>query len=184
LKNSDFFHKIIPSLKYKTYQDAICIFRIHPRTKQDVGYRLSRSGLAIAYGQQVEFQGPIVQNVAYATGSSTVNITYTSVSSIELRDPNGFEVYIFLLYSIQIVVYLFQVCCDKSICSDYVPWSLSTISGKSGLTITIEVNSTCVGKQLYGLRYLWRITPCPFKQAAIYSGTDPNLPSPPYIKLF
>jgi sialate O-acetylesterase len=52
------------------------------------------------------------------------------------------------------------------------------------LTITITVNSFCVGKQLYGIRYLWRETPCPFKQAALYSSTDPNLPSPPYLKLF
>jgi hypothetical protein len=40
----------------------------------------------------VEFQGPIVQNVAYSTGSETMNITYTAVSSIDLRNPNGFEV--------------------------------------------------------------------------------------------
>jgi hypothetical protein len=67
-------------------------FSIHPRSKQDVGYRLSRSGLAIAYGQQVEYQGPIVDNVAYSTGSQTVNITYKAVSSIELRNLIGFEV--------------------------------------------------------------------------------------------
>lgn len=67
-------------------------FSIHPRYKHDVGYRLSRSGLAIAYGQQVEFQGPIVQNVTYMTGSQNVNITYTAVSGIELRNPAGFEV--------------------------------------------------------------------------------------------
>ncbi len=67
-------------------------FSIHPRTKHDVGYRLSRSGLAVAYGQQVEFQGPIVQSVAYAPGSRTVNVTYTAVSSIELRNPAGFDV--------------------------------------------------------------------------------------------
>jgi hypothetical protein len=67
-------------------------FSVHPRYKHDVGYRLSRSGLAVAYGQQVEFQGPIVQNVAYSTGGPTVNITYTAVSSIDLRNPNGFEV--------------------------------------------------------------------------------------------
>lgn len=66
--------------------------RIHPRYKHDVGYRLSRSGLAIAYDHKIEFQGPIVQNVSYSTGSSTVNITYTAVSSIELRNPIGFEV--------------------------------------------------------------------------------------------
>jgi sialate O-acetylesterase len=63
-------------------------------------------------------------------------------------------------------------------------WVPSTISTKSGLTITIAVNHTCVEKQLYGLRYLWRETPCLFKQAALYSSIDPNLPSPPYIKLF
>ncbi len=74
---------------------AIYRFSIHPRYKHDVGYRLSRSGLAVAYGQQVEFQGPIVQNVAYTTGGSTVEITYTAVSSIDLRNPDGFEVYTF-----------------------------------------------------------------------------------------
>jgi sialate O-acetylesterase len=115
----------------------------------------------------VEFQGPIVQNVTYSTGSSNVNITYTSVSSIELRNPNGFE-----------------VCCQGSQCSNDTLWVPSTVSSKDGLTITITVNSSCVGKQLYGLRYLWRETPCPFKQGAIYSGTDSNLPSPPYQKLF
>ncbi len=90
----------------KSYHCLKCIFSIHPRTKHDVGYRLSRSGLAIAYGQQVEFQGPIVQNVAYTAGGETINITYTAVSSIELRNPNnpnGFEVYTFLFVSIEII---------------------------------------------------------------------------------
>ncbi|CAF4384016.1 unnamed protein product [Rotaria socialis] len=140
---------------------------IHPRTKLDVGYRLSRSGLAVAYGQQIEFQGPIVQNVAYSSGSQTINITYTAVSNIELRNPNGFE-----------------VCCQGSHCSNDTLWVPSTVLSKIGLTITLTLDSSCVGKQLYGLRYLWRETPCPFKQAAIYSNTDANLPSPPYIKLF
>ena len=49
-------------------------------------------------------------------------------------------------------------------------------------TIILTVSSSCVGQQLYGLRYLWRDTPCPFKQAAIYSSTDSNLPSLPYLK--
>ncbi|CAF1191158.1 unnamed protein product [Adineta ricciae] len=140
---------------------------IHPRTKHDVGYRLSRAGLAVAYGQSVEFQGPIVQSVAYTSGGQTVNIAYTAVSSIELRNPAGFE-----------------VCCQGSQCSNDALWVQSSVSGKSGLTITLTVPSSCVGKQLYGLRYLWRETPCLFKQAAIYSGTDANLPSPPYIKFF
>ena len=63
-------------------------------------------------------------------------------------------------------------------------WVPATVSSKSDLVVEVAINSACIGKQLYGLRYLWRETPCPFKQAAIYSGTDPNLPSPPYLKLF
>jgi hypothetical protein len=66
--------------------------RIHPRTKLDVGYRLSRSGLAVAYNQSIEFQGPIVSSLVYSTGARTVNITYRAVQNIELRNPNGFEV--------------------------------------------------------------------------------------------
>jgi hypothetical protein len=46
----------------------------------------------VAYGQQIEFQGPIVENVAYSTGGQTVNVTYRAVSSIELRNPSGFDV--------------------------------------------------------------------------------------------
>jgi hypothetical protein len=55
---------------------------------------------------------------------------------------------------------------------------------KNALKITLTISSSCVGQQLYGIRYPWRETPFPFQQAAIYSGTDPNLPSPPYRKIF
>ena len=63
-------------------------------------------------------------------------------------------------------------------------WILTSILGKSDLTITLAVDGSCGEQKLFGVRYLWRETPCPFKEAAIYSGTDPNLPSPPYLKLF
>jgi sialate O-acetylesterase len=146
---------------------SIPSFSVHPRYKHDVGYRLSRSGLKVAYGQDLEFQGPIVKNVAYSAGGQTVEITYTAVSNIELRSPHGFE-----------------VCCQGNQCLNDTLWVPSPVSSKSDLTITIAVNSSCVGQNLYGLRYLWRETPCPFKQAAIYSATDSNLPAPPYRKLF
>jgi hypothetical protein len=71
---------------------TIDCFSVHPRTKHDVGYRLSRSGLAVAYGQKLEFQGPIVSNVSYINGSNTVTFTYIAVTSIELRNSEGFEV--------------------------------------------------------------------------------------------
>ena len=108
-----------------------------------------------------------MESVAYTKGSETINITYTSVADIDLRSRNGFE-----------------VCCEGSQCLNESIWIPSTISNKNGLTITVAVNSTCVGKELYGFRYLWRETPCPFKQAALYSSTDANLPAFPYIKVF
>ena len=69
--------------------------RVHPRDKLDVGYRLSRSGLAVAYGYtNITYQGPIVANISVASDSSKVNVTYSNTvsSRIELRNPNGFEV--------------------------------------------------------------------------------------------
>ena len=67
-------------------------FSIHPRTKLDVGYRLSRAGLAVFYKQNVEFLGPIVSTVTISTGSTNIDITYRNVTSIELRNSAGFEV--------------------------------------------------------------------------------------------
>jgi len=143
------------------------VLSIHPRYKHDVGYRLSRAGLAIAYDQKVEFLGPIVQNVSYVTGGETIELTYGAVSDIELRNSNFFE-----------------ICWQGSACSNDSSWVETPVAGKVGLKVTLTVHSQCVKKPIYGLRYLWRETPCPFKKAAIYSATDPNLPSPPYLKLF
>ena len=71
-------------------------YSLHPRTKLDVGYRLSRSGLAVAYGfQNTTYLGPIIGNINVAADSRKINVTYTNEASpdIELRNPNGFEVY-------------------------------------------------------------------------------------------
>jgi sialate O-acetylesterase len=75
--------------------------RVHPRDKLDVGYRLSRSGLAVAYGyKNITYQGPMIADISIAGDSSTVNVTYSNVASpsIELRNSNGFEV-CFMFYS-------------------------------------------------------------------------------------
>jgi sialate O-acetylesterase len=69
--------------------------RIHPRDKLDVGYRLSQSGLAVAYGfKNVTYQGPIIARISVSSDSSRVNVTYSNEvsKSIELRNPAGFEV--------------------------------------------------------------------------------------------
>ena len=52
------------------------------------------------------------------------------------------------------------------------------------LTISLAVPSSCHSKMINALRYLWRETPCRFKEAAIYSGEDSDLPAPPYLHYF
>ncbi|CAF4139299.1 unnamed protein product [Rotaria socialis] len=147
---------------------------IHPRNKLDVGYRLSRSGLAVAYGyKNITYQGPTVASISVASDSRKINITYAGQmsSSVELRNPNGFEI----------------CCTSKPVClSSESVWATATASQIQGssLAISLAVPSSCILKPIIGLRYLWRETPCLFKQAAVYSSTDSDLPAPPYIHFF
>ena len=86
-------------------------------------------------------------------------------------------------------MYMFiKVCCAGSqVCStndgSWVATPASRIEGSS-LTISLSVPSSCASKPINGLRYLWRETPCPFKEAAVYNSVDSDLPAPPYIHYF
>ena len=148
--------------------------RIHPRDKLDVGYRLSRSGLAVAYGyKNITYQGPVIIHVSISSDSTKVNVTYSSIvsPSIELRNSSGFE-----------------VCCQGGeVCHSndtaWVPTVATRIDGVP-LTIALSGHDSCTSKALNGIRYLWRETPCLFKQAAVYNGEDSDLPAPPYIQYF
>jgi sialate O-acetylesterase len=84
--------------------------------------------------------------------------------------------------------FLIKVCCAGiQVCnttdSAWVPVPASRIEGAS-LTISLTVPSECVSKPINGLRYLWKETPCLFKQATVYNSEDSNLPAPPYIHYF
>jgi len=89
--------------------------------------------------------------------------------SIEVRNPNGFE-----------------LCCEpKSVClTNETLWEAAEAASVPGesLVVALTVPSSCIGKVINAVRYLWRETPCDFKQAAVYSTLDSNLPAPPYIK--
>ena len=78
----------------------------------------------------------------------------------------------------------FQVCCQERQCLNDTAWIETTVADKNNLTNRITVPGFCVGHQLYDLCYLWRETSCPFKEAAVHSGTNSNLPAPPYLKIF
>ncbi len=78
-------------------------------------------------------------------------------------------------------------CVGKENCTmDGTTWvatPASEIEGSS-LTISLTVPSECASKPINGLRYLWRTTPCLYKQAAVYNSEDSDLPAPPYIHFF
>jgi sialate O-acetylesterase len=84
--------------------------RDHPRDKLDVGYRLSRSGLAVAYGyKNITYQGPIIADISVASNSGQINVTYSSVvsTSIELRNPAGFEVCFIFVHFVNFIKNIF-----------------------------------------------------------------------------
>ena len=89
-------------IKYLLY-----FYSIHPRTKHDVAYRLSRSGLAVAYNRSIEFQGPIVSNISVSSDRERIYVTYTAVSDITFRNLNGFEV--FILISLVFINIIFRI---------------------------------------------------------------------------
>lgn len=81
-----------------------------------------------------------------------------------------------------------KVCCqDKETCRSNETLWVATSSSRipdTPLTISLDIPNSCVSKPINGLRYLWRETPCLFKEAPIYSAEDSNLPAPPYIHFF
>jgi sialate O-acetylesterase len=89
---------------------------------------------------------------------------------------------------ITIGIFSIKVCCSGTqVCnatdSAWLPAPASRIEGTL-LSISLAVPSQCVSKPITGLRYLWKETPCLFKQAGVYNSEDPNLPAPPYIHHF
>ncbi|CAF1040344.1 unnamed protein product [Didymodactylos carnosus] len=99
---------------------------IHPRTKNVVRYRLSRAALAIAYGQTIEYSSPIVHKVQ--VNRATIDITYKSVTGIDLRNTAGFE-----------------VCCESegASCTNDNVWVPSPASLTDALTIALTLPSSC-----------------------------------------
>ena len=69
---------------------------IHPTDKTDVGNRLALAGLAVGYGKDKYYTGPLVANVKRQTKppSTALEVTFKSLGEeIEVRNTAGFEVF-------------------------------------------------------------------------------------------
>ena len=136
---------------------------IHPRDKQDVGYRLALAGRAIAYhDESVYYTGPIAyEAVSGVHITDYISIMYKNLppgGSLEIRSHSGFE-----------------VCCKKD--DGSLTWVEALLNKVDNSNVIINTPCTEVETPI-NVRYSWRDDPCVFKKCAVYSD---DLPSPPFI---
>ncbi|MEP7374140.1 MAG: sialate O-acetylesterase [Chitinophagaceae bacterium] len=62
---------------------------IHPRNKQDVGYRLALSAEKIAYGKDIVYSGPVFESMKKDNGKIVLNFTNTGTGLIA-KDKYGY----------------------------------------------------------------------------------------------
>lgn len=144
---------------------------VHPRDKQDVAARLVLGGLAVAYNQNISFQGPYPLRVIISHSEEPYNYTQIEIEysmSLEQRWFDGFE-----------------ICCayqDPPRCEPGRSWWLPTATMKAYQqdNVTLSYAIECTMQNVVGVRYAWRESPCQFKACAIY-GADNGLPMPPFI---
>ncbi|XP_077863406.1 sialate O-acetylesterase-like, partial [Saccoglossus kowalevskii] len=64
---------------------------VHPRYKQDVGYRLALAAKAIAYNDtNVKYTGPFPSNITVVLSGDAINVIYDS-KHIRVNQDSGFE---------------------------------------------------------------------------------------------
>ena len=56
-------------------------------------------------------------------------------------------------------------------------WTLAPIA--SNTTTSVTLTNPCTNL-VTGMRYAWRVSPCPLEMCAVY-GIENELPAPPYI---
>jgi len=132
---------------------------IHPRDKQDVGYRLALAGRAIAYhDESLYYTGPLaIKAKVDSTGYIMVMYSDVKDNMLEIRSHSGFE-----------------IGCEES---ESLTWMETTVSKVDGNSILV-MNTCSKDQSPMHIRYSWRDDPCIFKKCAVYSG---DLPSPPFI---
>lgn len=66
---------------------------VHPRNKRDVGHRLALAALALVYGREVEFSGPLIQSVERRGDQVLVRFQHANgLKTTDGEPPNDFEV--------------------------------------------------------------------------------------------
>ncbi|XP_002124647.2 sialate O-acetylesterase-like [Ciona intestinalis] len=140
---------------------------IHPRDKQDVAQRLLLGSLKLAYGHDVNSEGPLPNSIR-SYGKSKILLQYPTTQHLIVQEKGNFE-----------------VCCDQTKCKAADPypslvWKWAPISYHTNHTITLDAQKCRnIGMQAQFVRYAWALAPCKFKQCSVYN--DNGLPAPPFF---
>lgn len=153
-------------------QNITWLNTIHPRDKNEVGYRLSLGALNLAYeNRSIEYYPPRVDSITYdmKVNNRFVTIRFTSeFGPVEIvaRNKKGFE-----------------ICCHRnsSYCELYRQYTWDQISDFSvyeGRFVRFDMPVNCSWVRM--VRYAWRQKPCEYKQCALYSKSS-GLPIYPFV---
>ncbi|XP_059186870.1 sialate O-acetylesterase-like [Centropristis striata] len=134
---------------------------IHPQDKQDVAYRLTLGARAVAYNEDVSYQGPFPTQVM-AT-QTDINITYDQKVSVTSSKD------------------IFEICCteNQAPCGKF-SWIPAPIMQWDATTVMVSTSLCPPTDEVVALRYAWSDWPCDFKACPIYSDGG-ILPAPPFI---
>ncbi|XP_076467391.1 sialate O-acetylesterase-like [Babylonia areolata] len=141
---------------------------VHTRDKQDIAHRLFLGGLSVAYNLSALWQGPLPISVTRTPAALVLD--YGHSWTLELRQREGFE-----------------LCCavgDSRSCQPEegkAEWVPTPITDANATHLQLYPG-VCGGPDqlILGLRYAWRLSPCPFKRCAVYSKEN-ALPGPPFV---
>ena len=93
-------------------------FSIHPRDKETIASRLALAGRAVAYGQDVDFQGPFPTSFSLSGNSLTIEYD----DDLEVKNNEGFEVISF--YTCYLVCATYR-CFNYCYRMKYLSWTFT-----------------------------------------------------------
>ncbi|KAL8599184.1 hypothetical protein ACOMHN_007900 [Nucella lapillus] len=140
---------------------------VHTRDKADIARRLFLGGLSVAYNVSSLWQGPLPMRLTLTAGALVLDYGHTW--TLQLRQREGFE-----------------LCCSLNGSRTCRPeagkawWVPTPITAANATHLQLYANICGRGQSVLGLRYAWRLSPCPFKGCAVYSAEN-ALPGPPFV---
>ena len=141
------------------FPNSLCI---HPGYKQEVGARLVRGAMAVAYNDSAAYStGPIFVTARLGPSTVVVRFSATGAGGIEVRTPDGFEL--------------------ESDPGCWTAAAVQSVNSAAGEVILDASGALAAGR----VRYLWSQNPCQHPHYAVgncsvYAKAE-GLPATPFV---